>query len=512
MTQTPEHALHDRFLRGLALSSRRPAMRVGADVLSYEEAYERALRQAGALLAASPERPRAVCVLAERGFAAYVGILAALFAGAAVVPLQPGFPAVRTRRMLEDAQVTVVVADDHGKAALAETGLELPVLDAGRPLPAGGALEAPRPVGADDVAYVLFTSGSTGRPKGVPITHGSTRHYFELMDKRYDFAPEDVFSQILDLNFDCAMFELFCAWGAGAAAQAVPSMAYRDLPGFLTEHGITVWFSTPSAITLVRRMGGLGPGTMPRLRWSFFAGEALRCADAADWHAAAPGSHVENLYGPTELTITVSRHRWDPEVSQRLSVNGIVPIGALHDGHDQLLLTDEGQEDTVEGELCIAGPQMTGGYLDSEDDKGRFLERHGKTWYRTGDRVRLLANGELAYLGRLDSQVQIQGWRVELAEVDHAVRTCAGVEDAVTVTRQTGRGLELVVFYTGASSISAAALARQVRDILPAGMLPKEYRHVEAFPLNRNRKIDRGRLAQEAAGAGRQSTGTTAPP
>ncbi|MEU8251678.1 AMP-binding protein [Nonomuraea sp. NPDC048916] len=499
MPQTAEHALYERFLRGLALSPRLPAMRVGADVLTYEEACERALRQAGALLAASPSPPRAVCVLAERGFSAYVGILAALFTGAAVVPLQPDFPALRTRRMLEDAGVSIVVADARGKAALAEAGLDLAVLDADRSPAAGVALDAPQPVDAGDVAYILFTSGSTGRPKGVPITHGSTHHYFQLMDKRYDFAPDDVFSQILDLNFDCAMFELFCAWGAGASALAVPPIAYQDLPKFINESGITVWFSTPSAITLVRRMSGLAPGTMPGLRWSFFAGEALRCSDAADWQAAAPGSHVENLYGPTELTITISRHRWDPETSPRLGVNGIVPIGTLHDGHDRLLLADEEQEHPAEGELCITGPQMSRGYLDPGDDKGRFLERYGRIWYRTGDRVRLLPGGDLAYLGRLDSQVQVQGWRVELAEVDHAVRACEGVEEAVTVTRETARGLELVVFYTGDSSLTAAALARQVRTVLPAGMLPKEYRHVEVMPLNRNRKIDRGRLARVAA-------------
>ncbi|MFG1949344.1 AMP-binding protein [Nonomuraea sp. NPDC048826] len=499
MPQTTEPALYGRFLRGLALGPGRPAMRVGSEVLTYGEAHERALRQAGALLAAAPSPPGAVCVLAERGLPAYVGILAALCTGAAVVPLRPDFPAPRTRRMIEDAGVSIVVADERGRAALAETGLDLPVLDADRPPAAGTALDAPRPVKADDVAYMLFTSGSTGRPKGVPITHGNTHHYFRLMDERYDFAPDDVFSQILDLNFDCAMFELFCAWGAGATALAVPPMAYQDLPGFIAGSGITVWFSTPSAITLVRRMSGLTPGVMPGLRWSFFAGEALRCSDAADWQAAAPGSYVENLYGPTELTITISRHRWDPEVSPRLGANGIVPIGPLHDGHDGLLLSADDQEHPTEGELCITGPQMSRGYLDPGDDEGRFLRRHGKTWYRTGDRVRLLPSGDLAYLGRLDAQVQIQGWRVELAEIDHAVRACEGVEEAVTVTRETARGLELVVFYTGDPSLTAAALARELRAVLPAGMLPKAYRRVDAMPLNGNRKIDRGRLARVAA-------------
>src|SRR5262249_12377602 len=132
-------------------------------------------------------------------------------------------------------------------------------------------------------------------------------------------------------------------------------------------------------------------------------------------------------------------------------------------------------------------------------DRGRFLERDGRTWYRTGDRVRRLANGELIYLGRLDAQVQVQGLRVELAEIEHAVRGCAAVQEAVAVTRSAAAGTELVVFYTGTPA-PAAGLARELRRVLPPGMLPRQYRHLAELPLNSNRKIDRSRLAREAAG------------
>jgi acyl-coenzyme A synthetase/AMP-(fatty) acid ligase len=291
----------------------------------------------------------------------------------------------------------------------------------------------------------------------------------------------------------------------------VPPHAYRDLPGFLADRGITVWFATPSAITATRRMGGLTPGALPGLRWSLFAGEALAAADAADWQAAAPASTLENIYGPTELTITVSGHRWSPDTSPALCVNGIVPIGTVHDGHHHLLLTEDGAEVTDEGELCVAGPQLTAGYLDARDGHNRFLHRHGRVYYRTGDRVRALRSGELAYLGRLDAQVQIQGWRVELAEIEHAVRSCAGVTGAVAVARPAESGSELVVFHTG-EPVAPAALARELRGVLPKGMLPREYRHVESFPLNANRKVDRGRLAADVAApaAPRAVTGSAA--
>ncbi|MFK4106529.1 amino acid adenylation domain-containing protein [Streptomyces sp. NPDC019531] len=499
MNETNRGFLHDRFLRGLAMAPRGCAVAVGNESAGYEQLHELALDWAGALLARAQEPPRAVGVLAGQGITAYAGVLAALYTGAAVVPLHAGFPAARTRRMLEQSGASALIADEAGEAALAATGLELPVLAPGTSLVAGsGALTEPRPAEPEDTACILFTSGSTGRPKGVPIRHGSLHHYFRLMDERYDFGPDDVFSQTFDLNFDCAMFDLFCAWAAGARAQAVPPQAYLDLPRFVAEHRMTVWFSTPSAIGLVRRTGGLRAGGMSSLRWSFFAGEALRAADAEDWQRAADRTALENIYGPTELTITVTRHRWSPDTSPGLCVNGLAPIGALHEGHDHLLLDADGDPAKREGELCISGSQLTRGYLDPEDDQGRFLRRAGRTWYRTGDRVRLLGNGELVYLGRLDTQVQLRGWRVELAEVEHALRQCAGVEDAVAVTAEGDKGAELVVFYTG-DPTAPAVLARQLRQILPSGMLPRHCRHLPEFPLNSNRKTDRGLLAKEAA-------------
>ncbi|MET9888482.1 AMP-binding protein [Streptomyces sp. NPDC006430] len=491
MSENERPAVYERFRRGLALSPDGPALRMGSESVTYRELHEQALTWAGSVGSA-----KVVGVLAGKSVTAYAGILGALYAGATVVPLHPDFPAVRTRRMLELSGAAALIVDDQGRAALGETlgELDLPVA---HPDPAQALVE-PREVGADDVAYMLFTSGSTGRPKGVPISHGSLHHYFELSDARYGFTPDDVFTQTFDLNFDCAMFDLFCAWGAGGVVDVVPPSAYLDMPAHLARRGITVWFSTPSAIGLVRRMGGLAPGALPTLRWSFFAGEALRCQDAADWQAAAPASTLENIYGPTELTITVTAYRWDPQTSPDRAVNGLVPIGAVHAGHDHVLLDEAGAETPTEGELLITGPQMATGYLDPEDDRGRFVERDGRLWYRTGDRVRRLPGGDLIYLGRLDSQVQVQGWRVELAEIDHALRACEGVEDVVTVARPVDGSTELVVFYTGEVR-PAAELARNLREVLPHGMLPRRFVHVPEFPLNSNRKVDRPVLSARAA-------------
>ncbi|WP_405817778.1 AMP-binding protein [Streptomyces sp. NBC_00838] len=535
-TLTTDATLPGRFLRGLARSADGPAVRAGTGTLTYRELHERALGLAGSLLAGLPAGPRAVGVLVGKGVSAYPTLLAGLYTGVTTVPLQQTFPAARTLRMIEASGVDALIADDDSLPALLElaaAGARLPVLfrahtdstagteglgggegvggAAVRPPPmpwipyrADAALAEPVPTRPDDVAYVLFTSGSTGRPKGVPVTHANTDHYFRLLDARYEFGPEDVFTQNFDLNFDCGMFDLFCAWGSGGTLVPPPAAAYRDMPAFAAEHGLTVWFSTPSAVALIRRMGGLRPGAMDTLRWSFFAGEALSSRDADDWAAAAPGSVVENLYGPTELTITVSSHRWTP--GQDRALNGMVPIGTVHEGHAVLLLPPDGEQAppgvpaSDEGELCIAGPQLTAGYLDPQDDEGRFLDRDGQRWYRTGDRVRRDADGVLHYLGRGDSQVQVHGVRVELAEVEAAARECDGVQDAVAVAVPTGGTVELAVFYTG-RPVPPAELARGLRRTLPVAVVPKRYTHLDAFPLNSNRKTDRRQLAVLATGA-----------
>jgi amino acid adenylation domain-containing protein len=503
---TMTDALSARFLRGLSTAPDQEAIRVGGAALTYAQAHTTALRWASALT--RDGRPGPVGVLASGDPVAYVGVLAALYAGATVVPLRPDFPAVRTRAMLTAAGVRTLVVDEAGFAALpalldADTGTRVlaPRHDPDAPfetltVPAHPTLDAPAEVAPDHAAYVLFTSGSTGRPKGVPITHASLAHYFGLLDERYDFGPADVFSQTFDLNFDCAMFDLFCAWGAGARLLRVPGHAYRELPRFLADNDVTVWFSTPSSIGLVRRLGGLEQGSMPTLRWSFFAGEALRIQDAQNWQDAAPGSLLENLYGPTELTITVSRHRFTT-ASAHIAANGVVPIGRIHDDHAELLADQNGEPSDTEGELWVAGPQLTPGYLDPADGEGRFVTRAGRTWYRTGDRVRR-ADGELFYLGRVDSQVQVHGWRVELAEIDHALHASGHVVEAVTVDATVDGETELVVFYTGGAT-APAVFARTLRDVLPPRLVPRHYRHLPELPLNTNRKIDRAKLRKIAA-------------
>ena len=333
-TEAAAGTLTGWFLRGAQRDPAAVALRIGGRKLSYRELHDRALNLA-AELTAGGRSPRRVGLLAARSEQAYAGILAAGYAGAAVVPLNPCFPAERTGQMISAAGLDALIVDASGGELLPGLAAELdgvPVISgqAGGPSSAGPLAPTPREPWPDDVAYILFTSGSTGRPKGVPVRHRNVDVYLRYVHGRYEFTPADVFSQTFDLTFDLAMFDMFCAWGSGGTLVSMPSAAFTAVPDYIAQHGITVWFSSPSVISLVRRLRKLTPAALPSLRYSLFCGEPLLRQDAAQWQAAAPGSRLENLYGPTELTISCSLHRWDPHSSPGQCVSDIVPIGALH--------------------------------------------------------------------------------------------------------------------------------------------------------------------------------------
>jgi amino acid adenylation domain-containing protein len=416
--------------------------------------------------------------------------------------------------MCRASGVDVVIVDDRGApwAPAALNGLKAEVVRLTgtrwrsrlpRTRPASSC-----PLRPDDVAYILFTSGSTGEPKGLPIRHRHLDAYLAHCVARYEVAPGSRLSQTFDLTFDPSVFDMFVAWSGGATL-VVPQGDEILLPArFVVDRRITHWFSVPSVVSIARRLRALTPGSMPGLRWSLFAGERLTLGQAAAWAAAAPGSTVENLYGPTESTITCTEYRLPRSIDRwpRTS-NGTVPIGRPLPHLEAVVLTEAGARGD-EGELCVRGSQRFDGYLDPSHDHGHFVRYDGRAatiagerpvagdWYRTGDRVRW-EDGQLVHLGRLDDQVKIRGHRVELGEVEAVLREHPGVHDAVVVAETDDRDTRLHALYTGDAGLEGP-LATLVRDRLPAYMAPRGFRHVQSFPTNANGKLDRTELARLA--------------
>lgn len=488
--------LTDYFLRGRAQSPNGVALRIGRQEWTYDEVHATALAWAGPLRTeAEATGSSRIGLLADRSAVSYIGLLAIMYAGCAPVPLNASFPVERNVSILEQAGAVFVLADNTAMLHAEEYRvLGVPLHD-----PQILGSRSPRPPRLSDPlappqeAYVLFTSGSTGRPKGVPITQGNMHHFLETIHKRFDFSASDAFTQTFDPTFDLAMFDIFVAWSVGATLVMTPSLVFANLPKFIANNEISVWFSVPSSIRVAQKLGALQPGAFPSLRWSLFCGEALPIRDAHAWKRAAAGSTVVNLYGPTELTIACSAYDLDAEVREDASNGGVVPIGPLFDGLDGVLLDESGAANPIEGELCVRGPQMFGGYIDPADDNGRFVEHGGHTWYRTGDRIRRDGQ-QVLFVGRMDQQVKIRGYRIELGEIDYAARSIQGVREVATVAVGSGELRELAICYSG--NATEHEVVDILRQRLPDYMVPTIVRTMTALPTNQNGKIDRKALAR----------------
>jgi amino acid adenylation domain-containing protein len=499
------------------------ALEVGDAVLGYAELDRLAAWLAARVTRAARGRPKAIGLYCARDVAAYAGYLAASRAGSIVVPLNPSAPANRNAAICKAAGVDVIITSD---AALPLTGVAAVRLTAPhwwRAILRAEVAEFPE-IRRGDVAYLLFTSGSTGRPKGVPIRHRQLGEYLAYCADRYAIGPGSRLSQTFDLTFDPSVFDMFVAWYGGGTVVVPQAQEVLTPARFVEQRRVTHWFSVPSVISLSRRLRGLPPGAMPHLRWSLFAGEQLTLDQARDWAAAAPGSVIENLYGPTELTVTCTCYRLPRNtVDWPRTSNGTVPIGRPYPHMEAALLTEDGSLADVltldgvrEGELCLRGPQRFEGYLDPADNRGRFVRGDGSglrrdgagpvagDWYRTGDRVRW-QEGELIHLGRADDQLKISGYRIEPAEIESVLREHPGVHEVVVLAAGAPAGTpELHALYTG-EPVAGQRLISHGQQRLPAYMVPAYTHHVDSFPLNANGKIDRSRLRELlAAGLARQ--------
>lgn len=515
-------SLRSGFLRSAASGPNAPAIVVRKQVRTYAELEDTARRYANGLLTVCGKRPERVGLFAYRSETAYAGTLAALFAGATYVPLNPSFPPDKTTAMAEAADLDAIIVDSACAAFLPifagrsdvrlvmpefegheVKGLQATILNKSDLLNIA-PLQALPPLSAEDVAYLLFTSGSTGKPKGVPVTHANAIYFMDVMSRRYKITSGDRFSQTFDQTFDLSVFDLFVAWSNGACVYGMSPVDLLSPTKFINNNNLTVWFSVPSVAAQMVRRGTLTSGSLPTLRLSLFCGEPLAQRSAELWQEAAPNSIVENLYGPTELTIACFLHRWDPHTSPAMCRNAVVPIGRPYDGLAALIVDSELQPvaDGEPGELLVNGPQTTPGYWrDPQNTAERYVTLsisayENRRFYRTGDLVAKLDNGEYTFLGRADFQIKVLGHRVELGEIEAALRTHPDVEHAVACgwpqsSPTTADGI--VAFVTG-NQIDVNTLLEVSRRQLPPYIVPRQIFVLDEMPLNSNGKVDRRAL------------------
>jgi len=509
------------FLDSVAAWPERPALWADGETLSYGALFARAASIAATLDRAIPgdiiEDGTFVALFARRSADAYAGLLGVLLAGQAYLPLSPKFPTERNAYMMERAGTTVLLVDagclEDARALALISPRGLTILLPGLPQSAWGetrpqdrvigregleppltladahaAAAVPQPGG---FAYLLFTSGSTGRPKGVAVTHANVTTYIRSVIERYAPTPDDRFTQLFELTFDPSVQDMFTCWGSGACLYCVPDRTVMAPDAFVIEHGITVWYSVPAIPGMLNQLGRLKPGRLVGLRWMLFCGEALPTSLLPALRAAAPNAVLENLYGPTEATIIATIWRDTPGTPP--VTMPAAPIGEPVPGMRAMVLDENGQH-AEEGELVVGGPQITPGYWRAPDLTAEcFFETEGIRWYRTGDRVAWDPTHGFLYFGRMDQQIKLRGFRVELGEIEKAVREAAGTDLVAVVPWRRGVGntaAGVVAYITGARE-TPAVIRRLCEERLPNYMVPREIRELADMPLSASGKIDR---------------------
>jgi len=519
------------FFRSLRTNPRRSALELGELSLTYEQLWDYAGRVTSCLGEILGPSERVVAVLADRSVGAYGGILGVLGSGRGYVPLNPKFPVERTLVMLRASGCRTVVVGEECADTLEsllpslDKRLNFIIPDAGwepkaphdlhhRIFSADQLSKIAEPqdpvVNPEDTAYLLFTSGSTGVPKGVAVSQSNVCAYMDYAARRFGMHAEDRCSQNFDLTFDLSVHDLFTCWDAGATL--CPYAEQTLTPATVVDElQLTCWFSVPSVAMFASKLGLLQPGAFPTLRWSLFCGEALSASLAEAWQQAACNSIVENLYGPTEATIAITYYRWDSATSPAECVRGLVPIGWPFEGQQVCVVNEDlGPVPTGEsGELCLGGSQVTRGYLNDPEKTARSFVRLRHTgdqiWYRTGDLVRQDERGCSFYLGRRDFQVKVNGYRVELQEIDLILRESAKTELAVAIPWPLSNGAAsgIVAVLSGSDPALDKEILAACEARLPRYMVPNRLFHFPQMPLNVNGKIDRGKITEMLATLGR---------
>src|SRR5579864_1936332 len=524
------------------------AMAAG-ETLTYRELDDRSTALAARLRELGVEAGVVVPLLCHRGLAWLTAVLAVWKAAGAYLPLDPDHPAPRQAQALAASAAPLVVADDALLPELAAALSALAALPAPLPPPtptpparvaprvvtfaalasggSGGSeprAAASRRAAPGDLAYAIFTSGSTGVPKGAMVEQRGMLNHLRAKIERLRLGPADVVAQTASQCFDVSVWQLVAPLLAGGRVEILADDVAHDparLLDAVEAAGVTVVETVPSLLRLLldeaerrQEQDGRCPA-LAALRVLVPTGEAVAPALCARWLAAWPAVPMINAYGPTECSDDVSHHlvaHAPPAGAARVPIGRPIPDCRLW-VVDPLELAPVPVG--VTGELCVGGAPVGRGYLGAADRTAEafvpdpFATDAGARLYRTGDRVRLLADGSLDFLGRLDQQVKIRGFRIELGEIESALARCPGVRQAAVQVQELGEGQRSLVAFVAAAA-AGEATARELREslarTLPEPLIPAAFVVLEALPLTANGKIDR-RALQASAAAGFEPRG-----
>ncbi|MWA16242.1 non-ribosomal peptide synthetase [Streptomyces sp. BA2] len=515
--ELPDVLLHTGFLERAAETPDAVAVITSEATLTYAELERRSAAVTAWLAERGIGHGDLVAVVMEKGWEQITAVLGILRTGAAYVPIDPDWPTHRRNLILTDCNTPATLTQSWIDMAglppetVAIAVDSLPELtDAKRPVIRAGAPE--------DLAYVIFTSGSTGRPKGVAINHRGAANTVLDINTRYSLGPDDRVFGISALTFDLSVWDIFGPLSAGGALVLPDAGALRDPAHWcesLSEHAVTIWNSAPALMQLVAEYAEVMPGALPvGLRVVLLSGDWIPVTLPDRLHALLPDLHIVSLGGATEGSIWSIAHDIDHVDPQWRSI----PYGRpLTNQHMYILDTDMRERpDWTIGEIHIGGTGVALGYWNDPQRTTERFTTHpttGERLYRTGDLGRHLPTGTIEFLGREDFQVKIQGYRIELEEIETALLEHPSITAAiVTATGDPHTTRHLTAHLTTNTHHPNPHLTDELRHHtrtkLPTYMVPTVITTVEALPLTANGKVDRSAVAAWARAGTQPSVGT----
>ncbi|OBK19439.1 non-ribosomal peptide synthetase [Mycobacterium asiaticum] len=481
--------LHQGFFEHAAAHPDHPAVLWGLDESagewSYRQLAEGALAVAGALSAHGVGPGDAVAVQLPKGRDQILAVLGVLAAGAAYVPIGIDQPDARRAKILASAGVAAVLTVDGSPV---HPGLACLSIDAARNHPEPLSAAVFPSTGA--VAYVLFTSGSTGLPKGVDVPHSAAMNTIDAVNDWFDVGSSDRSLAFSALEFDLSVYDIFGMFSAGGAVVVVDDQQRAEATAWvelIRRHRVSILNCVPGILDMILEVGGDRLGDS--LRAVILGGDWVGAELARTLARLVPGCRFAGLGGATETAI----HSTICEVVGKPAADWTtVPFGVPLRNVRCRVVSPAGRDclDWVPGELWVGGANVAAGYRnDPERTAERFVEHDGIRWYKTGDLARYWPDGTIEFLGRADHQVQIRGYRVELGEVENALRTLPGVRHAVAAV--VGTNAPKLVAAIARDSVDSGDVTAALRDLLPNYMIPARIVSLERIPLTANGKLDR---------------------
>jgi amino acid adenylation domain-containing protein/thioester reductase-like protein len=496
------HVIHQLVERQVLQTPTAIAVTFQGQQLTYQELNQQANQLAHYLQSLGVKSETLVGVCIERSLDMLVALLAVLKAGGAYVPLDPSYPTDRLAFMLEDSALPILLTEQAQLANLPQSAARVVVLETDRPEIDRQKLDnVTSAVTADSVAYTIYTSGSTGKPKGVQVLHGGVVNFLESMLIAPGLTAADTLLAVTTISFDIAVLELFLPLIVGAKIELVGREIAADgvrLAEAIATSGTTFMQATPATWRLLLATGWQGDHQLKILS----GGEAM-IRSLADRLMECCGS-LWNMYGPTETTIWSAVYQVQPgtdavSIGQPIANTQIYIIdqGCQRQG-DVLRAMPNGQA----GELHIGGDGLARGYLNREEMTAQrfipdpFSTKPNARLYKTGDLARIMPDGSIQFIGRVDNQVKIRGHRIELGDIEAAICQYPAIQEAAVITREDNVGeKQLIAYLVAANSQNLAAKLRPyLKEKLPEYMVPAIFVLMDKFPLTPNGKVDRRAL------------------